>query len=136
MKDLMKKMMEKKGPADPPPGDQVDMHSQAKLKVLGHLRKMASGMMGEDVKKGYAKGGVVGEKLDYKLPPKQENDGSSESEGIDDHDDDTEASVAELNSMDNEQDSQDFNEEHTPESLQAEIDRLHEMKRRVVERKL
>lgn len=133
----MKKMMAKGGAAPDP-----DMHSQAKLKVLGHLRKMASDMMGQDVQKGmtpsvadpapqaYAKGGMV-KSPDYKPDPKQENDGSAESEGLDDHDEDTEPSVAELNSMDNEADAEDYNEEHTHESLDAEIARLHEMKRRI-----
>ena len=116
--------------ANAAPGDD-DMKSQAKLKVLGHLKKMASNMMGQDVQKGmtpapqaYSKGGLV---ANYKPDPKQENDGSAESEGLDDND----PSVAELNSMDNEADAEDFNEEHTQESLDAEIARLHEMKRRI-----
>lgn len=161
MKDLMKKIMAKGGIPE-----NADMKAQAKLKVLKHLKDMASGMMGQDVQKGmappvaappelspaapapqaFAKGGMVksienwakrsnsdpeAEKSDAKAFPKQANDGSADSEGIDDHDEDTEASVAEDNSMDNEEDAEDYNQEHTQESLDAEIARLHEMKRRI-----
>lgn len=128
----MKKMMDK---GDPAPGDS-DMASEAKLKVLGHLKKMASDMMSKDVSEGWAKRSnkdAAAEKSDYNMSgvSKPQNDGSADSQGIDDHDGDEEASVAEQNSMDNEQTAQDFNEEHTHESLDAEIARLHEMRRRL-----
>lgn len=120
MKDLMKKMLDKGTPSHA-----SDMQANAKLRVLGHLRNMASGMMSGDLKSkmpqpepaasavGYSKGGMVkpeDEGLEAKSP-----------------------TVPELNSMDNQETGQDFNEEHTPESLQEEIDRLKEMKRRVTE---
>lgn len=119
--------------ADNPPGD---YSAQAKLKVLGHLKDMASGMMSKDLSESWAKRNnkdLYAEKSDYDLKgvDKPQNDGSADSEGLDDHDGDKEASVAEHNSMDNEQTAQDFNQEHTHESLDKEIARLTEMKRRI-----
>jgi hypothetical protein len=59
------------------------------------------------------------------------NDGSADSEGLDDHDGDEEESVAEHNDTGNEDDSQDSNQEHTHESLDAEIEHLKGIKARM-----
>lgn len=118
------------------PGEH-DMATHAKLKVLGHLKDMASGMMQKDMSSNWAKRtsdkDPMADKADYKKSgfSKPMNDGTADSQGLDDHDGDREASVAEHNSMANEQTAQDANQEHTPESLDAEIARLTEMKRRV-----
>ena len=134
MKDLMKGL---KKPMDEGPHE--DLATHAKLKVLGHLKSMASGMMGTKVKEGWAKrsdSDPMAAKSNYNMKGMNTvNDGTAASQGLDDHDGDKEASVAEHNSMANDQTSQDMNQEHTPESLDAEIARLHEMKARIASAK-
>lgn len=156
MKDLKKLMG-----ADSAPGDD-DMKKNAKLKVLKELRNMASGMMSDDVKSGMAKKvtvasdstsglkkgldkakGVVDEmanKSDFdhsalNAANKKGNDGSADSEGLDDHDADEEESDAMHNEDANEDDAEDMNEEHTPESLDAQIKHLTDLKQRLAMKK-
>jgi hypothetical protein len=153
MKDLKKMMGEDSGPDD-------GMKKEAKLKVLKELRSMASGMMGDDIKSGMAKkvtvasdtsaglkaglekarGAVdeMSEKSDYDHSgdSKPVHDGSADSEGLDDHDGDEEESVDEHNASANEDSSQDPNEEHTPESLDAQIKHLQAMRERLAMRKM
>jgi hypothetical protein len=123
MKDLLKKKT--------PDNEPNDMGTHAKLKVLGHLKDMASGMMSKSVHDGWAKrsnSDPHAEKSNYNMKGMNtQNDGTSVSQGMGAKD----PSVAEHNSLNNEATAEDMNQEHTPESLDAEIARLHEMKRRV-----
>lgn len=152
----MKKLMG----GDPGPGD--DMKKHAKLKVLKHLKDMASSMMSDDIKGGMAKKVTVASdstsglkhgldkaksvvdnmagKSDFdhsalNKANKHGNDGSADSEGLDDHDGDEEESVAMHNEDANEDTGEDMNEEHTPESLDAQIKHLTDLKQRLAMKK-
>lgn len=109
-KEMMKKMMGKNDE------DSSDMKKEAKLSVLKELRKMASDMMGDDVKGGMMKKVTVASPSTEGL-----KEGLSKAE-------DMMESAPESDEMDAYEDDDMDMENCSPEELDAKIAKLQELK--------
>lgn len=114
MKDLMKKLMESKESDS----SDVDMKKKAKLNVLHELKKMASDMMGDDVKGGMMKKVTVAAPSEKGLE-----------KGLDKAKE-LVADMPEPEEMDYDEESSDEEdmEECSPEEIDAKIAKLQAMK--------